>query len=694
MNTANLSAVFQRTNLIGMGAPLLVLLVLAMVVLPLPPPVLDMLFTFNITLSIAVILGVIYISRPLEFGVFPTVLLFGTLLRLALNIASTRVVLIDGHTGTDAAGKVIQAFGDFVIGGNYAVGLVVFAILVVINFVVVTKGATRVSEVTARFTLDAMPGKQMAIDADLNAGIIDQQEARERREEVRQEGDFYGAMDGASKFVRGDAVAGIVILVINIIGGLLIGTLQHGLAFGEAVQVYALLTVGDGLVAQIPALLLSTSVAIIVTRMSRSQDMGQELFKQVFGQPRILALTAIVLGIIGVIPGMPNFAFLLLAGIAGGGAWLLWRRDQAVEQQAADEARATEQAQAPQSVPELGWSDVAKVDPVGLEVGYRLVPLVDAEQGGELMSRIKGVRKKISQSLGFLIHPLHIRDNLELAPNQYRITIHGVPLAEASVRPDRELAIDPGGVSGRLQGQETRDPAFGMPAMWIDPGSREHAQTLGYTVADAATVVATHLSQVLQEHAHELLGHQEVQQMLDVLSDSAPKLVENLTPNTVPLSVIVKVMQRLLAEGVSVRNFRLICETLADAGSRTQDPDALLAEVRIALGRQIVQEINGLKTELPVITLAQDLEQLLQDMMQKGSAAAIEPGLADRLQQALADTARQQELKGEPAVLLVPPMLRPMLARFARQVGRELHVLAHNEIPEDKQLRLVGSVAR
>jgi flagellar biosynthesis protein FlhA len=694
MNAANLPAVLQRTNLVGLAAPVLVLMVLAMVVLPLPPPMLDMLFTFNITLSIAVILGVIYILRPLEFGVFPTVLLFGTLLRLALNIASTRVVLIDGHTGPGAAGKVIQAFGEFVIGGNYAVGLVVFAILVVINFVVVTKGATRVSEVTARFTLDAMPGKQMAIDADLNAGVIDQDEARTRREEVRQEADFYGAMDGASKFVRGDAVAGIVILVINIVGGLLIGTLQHDMAFGNAVQVYALLTVGDGLVAQIPALLLSTSVAIIVTRMSRSQDMGQELFKQVFGQPRILALTAVVLAMIGLVPGMPNFAFLLLASVAGGLAWIIHQRRQETAAREEVRAQAEVQQQAKQPVPELGWSDVAKVDPVGLEVGYRLVPLVDADQGGELMSRIKGVRKKISQSLGFLIHPVHIRDNLELAPNQYRITVHGVPLAEASVRPDRELAIDPGGVSGKIQGQETRDPAFGMPALWIDPGSREHAQTLGYTVADAATVIATHLSQVLQTHAHELLGHQEVQQMLDVLGENAPKLVENLTPNTVSLSTLVKVMQRLLAEGVSVRNFRLICETLADAGSRTQDPDALLAEVRVALGRQIVQEINGLRPELPVITLDQDLEQLLQDMVQNGSAAALEPGLAERIQQALEETARQQELRGEPAVLLVPPVIRPTLARFVKQTSGEIHVLAHNEIPEDKQLRLVGSVSR
>ena len=691
LDSVKLPAFFQRSSLIGVGGPLLVLLVLAMVVLPLPAAVLDVLFTFNITLSIAVILSVIYIKKPLEFGVFPTVLLLGTLLRLALNIASTRIVLLEGHTGGDAAGKVIQAFGEFVIGGNYAVGLVVFAILVIINFVVVTKGATRVSEVTARFTLDAMPGKQMAIDADVNAGLLNQEQARDRREEVRQEADFYGAMDGASKFVRGDAVAGIIILVINIVGGLLIGTMQRGMDFGAAVERYALLTVGDGLVAQIPALLLSTAVAMIVTRMSRSQDMGQELFQQVFGQPRVLTFTAVLLGSIGLIPGMPNVAFLLLSAAAGSAAWLLHKR----REKALVQARA-EQEQKPEAPPEpaeLGWGDIAQVDPVGLEVGYRLVPLVERQQGGELMGRIKGVRKKLSQSLGFLIAAVHIRDNLELSPSQYRISIFGVPCAEGEVRPDRELAIDPGGVSGSVQGLETVDPAFGMPAVWIDPASREHAQTMGYTVADSATVIATHLSQTLKKHAHELLGHQEVQNLLDQLAKTAPKLVEDLTPKTLPLSSIVRVLQQLLAEEVPIRNFRGICEALAEHGARSQDIDTLVGGVRVALGRQIVQELNGMAEELPVVTLAPDLEQLLTQLTQQGSAA-LEPGLAERIQTSLQSAAREQETRGEPSVLLVPAEIRPMLARFARQAVPGLHVLAHSEIPEDKKLRLVQSVAR
>ncbi len=692
MNQAvKIPAFLERVGWAGFGAPVLVLMVLAMVILPLPPALLDLFFTFNIALALAVILGVIYILKPLEFGVFPTVLLFATLLRLALNIASTRIVLLNGHTGTDAAGKVIEAFGDFVIGGNYAVGLVVFAILVVINFVVVTKGATRVSEVTARFTLDAMPGKQMAIDADLNAGLLNEEQARERREEIRQEGDFYGSMDGASKFVRGDAVAGIIILVINLVGGLLIGMAQHGMSFGGAIEVYALLTVGDGLVAQLPALLLSTSVAIIVTRMSRSQDMSSEVMRQVFGQQRILMLIALLLGLLGVIPGMPNLAFLLLGGAAGAAAWLLYRRDQAESQRESEQE--TPQPALP-AAEEPQWDSVSSVDAVGMEVGYRLVPLVDSAQGGELMARIKGVRKKLSHSLGFVIQPVHIRDNLELAPTRYRITIFGVPVAEADIRPDHELAINPGDVTGELQGQQTEDPAFGMPALWIEPGSREHAQTLGYTVADASTVIATHLSQVLQKHAHELLGHQEVQRMLDELGKQSPKLVENLTPKTLPLSLVVRVMQMLLAEQVPVRNVWMICETLIDAGSRSQDPEVLLAAVRETLGRQIVQGINGMQAELPVITLAPELEQLLQGLMEKGNDAAIEPGLSDRLQQTLKSSAEQQQARGQPAVLLVPGAIRTMLARFCRQAIPRLYVLAHNEIPEEKRLRLVGTVQR
>jgi flagellar biosynthesis protein FlhA len=513
----------------GLAVPLLLLVMLAMIVLPLPPLLLDLLFTFNISLSLIVILAVIYVKRPLDFAVFPTVLLAATLLRLALNVASTRVVLLHGHTGPAAAGEVIHAFGEFVVGGNFAVGVIVFVILVIINFMVVTKGAGRVSEVTARFTLDAMPGKQMAIDADLNAGIISQQEATTRRQEVREEADFYGSMDGASKFVRGDAIAGILIVFINVFGGLAIGTTQHDLAFSEAGRIYTLLTIGDGLVAQIPALLLSIAVAVIVTRMSRSSDMSQQVAKQMLAQPKALGVTAGILGLIGLIPGMPNLAFLAMAAICGGGAWYLKRRaDAAAAAPPAQDPAAAAAAAVPPEMKELTWDDVEAVDPIGLEVGYRLIPLVDKAQGGELMGRIKGVRKKLSEELGFLVPAVHIRDNLDLGPNSYRITVQGVPVGEGEVFPDRDLAINPGTVAGTLPGVATKDPAFGLDAVWIDRARREQAQTQGYTVVDAGTVIATHLSQLLQAHGHELLGHEEVQQLLNRLQKVAPKLVDEL----------------------------------------------------------------------------------------------------------------------------------------------------------------------
>ncbi|MFO7325311.1 MAG: flagellar biosynthesis protein FlhA [Pseudomonadota bacterium] len=679
----------------GIGVPLGVLAVLAMVVLPLPPLALDVLFTFNIALSLVVLMAVFYIARPLDFGVFPSVLLMATLLRLALNVASTRVVLLHGHTGTDAAGKVIESFGEFVVGGNYAVGVVVFTILTVINFVVVTKGAGRISEVTARFTLDAMPGKQMAIDADLNAGLITQDEARTRRQEVRAEADFYGSMDGASKFARGDATAGLIILVLNMLGGLIIGTTAHDMALGDAARTYTLLTIGDGLVAQIPALLLSTAVAIIVTRMSRSQDMGGEIRRQLFGQPKALLVAAAVIGVMGLIPGMPNLPFLIIAGGCAFAAQLLRRKARAAE---AEEARRRSaqpaQAAEPQSQ-ELSWDDVRPVDLLSLEVGYRLVPLVDASQGGDLLARVRGVRRKLTQELGFLIPPVHIRDNLEFAPTAYRINISGVPVGEGVVYPDRELAINPGKVFGKVSGIDTTDPAFGMEAVWIEPGSRDHAQTLGYTVVDPGTVIATHLSHLIQTHAHELLGHEEVQQLLNNLAKSAPKLVEDLVPRVLPLSTVVRVLQGLLAERVPIRNMRTIVETLADAAPRTQDPAALQAQVRVALGRQIVQDIAGLKDELPVITLESELEQMLQGSLSGGGATpGLEPGLAERLQQQLANAARRQETLGEPAVLLVPPSLRQTLARFVRAGVPGLSVLAWNEIPDNRRVRLVTAVGK
>jgi flagellar biosynthesis protein FlhA len=677
----------------GLAVPVLLLVMLGMIVLPLPPVALDLLFTFNISLSLIVILAVIYVRRPIDFAVFPTVLLGATLLRLALNVASTRVVLLEGHTGPAAAGQVIRAFGSFVIGGNYAVGVVVFAILVIINFMVVTKGAGRVSEVTARFTLDAMPGKKMAIDADLNAGIITQAEAGVRRQEIREEADFYGAMDGASKFVRGDAIAGILIVFINIFGGLAIGMLQHGLDFSAAGRTYTLLTIGDGLVAQIPALLLSVAVAIIVTRMSRASDMSQQVAKQMLGQPKALAVSAGILGLMGLVPGMPNFAFLAMATLSGIGAWLLQQRVVAAAAVPAP-APAAPAKVAPENR-ELSWDDVEAVDAIGLEVGYRLIPLVDKAQGGELMGRIKGVRKKLSEELGFLVPAVHIRDNLDLGPNAYRIIVQGVPVGEAEVFPDRDMAINPGTVAGPVPGVATKDPAFGLEALWIERTRREQAQTQGYTVVDPGTVIATHLSQLLQTHSHELLGHEEVQQLLNRLQKAAPKLVEELVPKALPMSVVVKVLQNLLLERVPLRNLRVIAETLAELAPRSQDPAQLVAAVRVALGRSIVQGITGLRQELPVITLDGQLEQMLGDsMLQGGDGPGFEPGLADRMCQALADSARRQEAAGEPAVLLTTPKLRPWLARLLRHSVPSLSVLAYNEVPENRRIRVIAAVGR
>ena len=675
---------------IGFGVPVGLISILAMMILPLPPVILDVLFTFNIALSLVIVMAVFQIRRPLEFAIFPTVLLLVTILRLALNVASTRVVLLHGHEGSHAAGKVIAAFGEFVIGGNYAVGAVVFIILTIINFVVVTKGAGRVSEVSARFALDAMPGKQMAIDADLNAGIITQDEARIRRAEVRAESDFYGSMDGASKFVRGDAVAGILILVINIVGGLLIGTMMHGLPMGEAAKTYTLLTIGDGLVAQIPGLLLSVAVAIIVTRISREQDMGSELGKQLFGHPKALGVAAAVLGIMGLIPGMPNIVFLSIAGLCGFGAWRLVKKREA---EAATPVLAPEPPPPPAEVQELSWEDVRPVDAVGLEVGYRLVPLVDRTKGGDLLARIRGIRRKLTQELGFLVQAVHIRDNLELGPNTYRIRLAGVAIGESVVHPDRELAINPGRVFGPVNGLATRDPAFGMEAVWIEPNLREHAQSLGYTVVDSATVIATHLSHLIQSHAHELFGHEEAEQLLKTLSKTAPKLVEELIPKVLPLAVVVRVMQGLLAERVPIRNVRAIVEALAEAGSRSTDPQVLIGQVRVALGRQIVQDIVGLAEELPVITLEPELERLLSNGLANSAAGpGLEPGLAERLQRSLSEAAQRQERGGEPAVLLTPPALRASLARFFRVSVPGLHVLAWNEVPDNRKVRMVTAV--
>ena len=692
MSSRGLAATFGEFARNGLGVPLLVMVVLAMMVLPLPAFLLDVFFTFNITLSLMILLAVIYVRRALEFATFPTVLLGATLLRLGLNVASTRIVLINGHTGAQAAGHVIAAFGHFVVGGNYAVGMVVFTVLVIINFVVITKGAGRISEVSARFTLDAMPGRQMAIDADLNAGIITQAEAISRRQEVREEGDFYGAMDGASKFVRGDAIAGILVVFINLFGGTIIGAAQHGMSLADAGRTYALLTIGDGLVAQIPALLLSVAVAILVTRVSRPHDMSQQIMSQVLGQPRALGVTAGILALLGIIPGMPNFVFLAMAALCAVGTYFLSKRP--LPGTAVAPAPAAAQA-IPTEQKELSWDDVEAVDLIGLEVGYRLIPLVGRNQGGELMGRIKGVRKKLSEELGFLVQAVHIRDNLELGPNSYRITILGAPVGESEVFPDREMAINPGQVSGTMPGSATKDPAFGLDAIWIDKSRREQAQAQGYTVVDASSVIATHLSHLLQSHAHELLGHEEVQQLLTRLGKTAPKLIEDLVPKLLPMSVVVKVLQYLLLERVPIRNLRTICETLAELAPRSSDPVALVAAVRVALGRTIVQNIGGLRQELPVITLDPALEQVLQDSMVGGDASpGFEPGLADRIQQALGDSARRQDAAGEPAVLLVAPKIRPWIARLMRHSTPSLAVLAYNEIPENRRIRVIAAVGR
>ncbi len=699
----NATAILERVKPLhvrGLGTPLVLMMLLAMMVVPLPPFALDLFFSFNIALSLVVLLVVAYTRRPLDFGVFPSLLLIATLLRLALNVASTRVILLHGHDGGAAAGKVIQAFGEFVIGGNYAVGLVVFLILMIINFVVVTKGAGRVSEVSARFTLDAMPGKQMAIDADLNAGLITQEEARERREEVASEADFYGAMDGSSKFVRGDAIAGILILFINIIGGLGVGVGQHGLSFSTALDHYVLLTIGDGLVAQIPSLLLSTAAAIIVTRVASRDDVGTQVVSQLLADPRALAVTSGVLGVMGLIPGMPNLAFLTLAGAAGGGAWWVARRQRegAVEPVAGGTGAGlpvpSEGAAPTEEAKELTWDDVQPVDIIGLEVGYRLIPLVDRSQGGELMARIKGVRRKLSQDLGFLIQPVHIRDNLDLAPNAYRITLHGVVVGEAEVQPGRELAIDAGRVFGEIPGQPTKDPTFGLDAVWIDPALRDQAQGQGYTVVDPATVVATHLSELLQSHAQELLGHEEVQKLLDNLARSNPKLVEQLTPKALPLATILKVLRNLLEERIPIRDIRGIAETLAEQAGRSQDPDTLTAAVRVALARGIMQQLVGSTKEVPVAVLDPELEQLLQQGLQgnAGGAVGFEPGLVERLQQGLAQTQEQMEAQGWEALLLVPQPLRLWLARFSRQAAPGLHVLAYDEVPSDRRIQVVATV--
>ena len=686
-NTLVLDQPTDRSNfLTGLGTPAVMLMMLAMIVLPLPAMALDMLFTISIALSIMVLMASVYATRPLDFGVFPTVLLLATLMRLALNVASTRVVLLNGHTGTDSAGRVIEAFGEFVVGGSYAVGLVLFTILVVINFVVVTKGATRVSEVTARFTLDAMPGKQMAIDADLNAGLIAQGEALERRERVTRESDFYGAMDGASKFVRGDAVAGILILFINIIGGFAIGTLQHNLDASTAAQNYVLLTIGDGLVAQIPSMLLSTATAIIVTRISGEQDMSAEVSRQLTDNPRVLYVAAGIIGTMGLVPGMPNLVFLSIAALLMVGGYLR-------SQDPAPELLDTnpEPAELQPKSAELSWDDVSSLDQIGLEVGYRLIPLVDAAQGGDLLSRIKGVRKKLSQELGFLVDSVHIRDNLDLGPNKYCISIHGVSMGEGEVIPDRELAINPGQVFGHVDGIATKDPTFGLEALWIDPSQRDAAQTAGYTVVDSSTVIATHLSQLLKNNAAKLIGQDDVQQLLDRLKQTAPKLVENLVPNTMSLADVTRVLHSLLDEGVPIRDMRTIAETLSILRNFENNPEELVAQVRVALGPSIFQSVVGGAQELPVMVLDPQLEQMMSSAVQNNQGV-IEPNLLDTVVKGIGEAGEKMEAEGASPVLLVSGIIRGFLSKLLRGRMTNFYILAYEEIPGDKNIRVITTV--
>lgn len=677
----------------ALAIPFLLLLVLALMTIRVPTTVLDISFTFNIALALVVLLVSVYVLRPLDFAAFPTILLVATLLRLALNVASTRVVLLDGHSGGAAAGKVIESFGEVLVGGNYVVGLVVFIILVIINFVVVTKGAGRISEVSARFTLDAMPGKQMAIDADLNSGIIDQDQASLRRLEVAAEADFYGSMDGASKFVKGDAIAGILILLINIVGGLTIGIVQHDLSFGQALEVYTLLTIGDGLVAQLPSLLLSTAAAMIVTRANSSQDMGQQVVQQMFAEPKALAIASGILFALGIVPGMPHGVFLTLAVTAAGIAWWIYQKANRPEVVADVEE---EVSQATPERTEVSWEDVTPVDTLGLEVGYKLIPLVDKNQSGELLSRIRGVRKKLSQELGFLVPTIHIRDNLDLLPNAYRFSLMGVNVGEAEIFSDKFLAIDPGETFGTLSGIATTDPAFGLPAFWIDEHEKDNAQTLGYTVVDASTVVATHVNQVMLDNAADLLGHDEVQHLVDLLAQGSPKLAEQLVPGAISLSGLLKILQNLLREKIPVKDIRTIAECLADGSAINLSLDDQTNLVRSQLSRMIVQNIYGSEQSLEVITLDPELEQLLLQAKNQGSSDApvIEPVMAERLQQSVVNAAEQQEIAGKPAVLLVSAAIRSLLARFVRVSQAVIHVLAYEEIPENKQITVVSTIGR
>ena len=683
----------HASRLSAMTAPIFVVLMLAMMVLPLPPFALDLLFTFNIAMALMVMMVAAHMVKPLDFAALPSVLLVTTLLRLSLNVASTRVVLLEGHNGPGAAGHVIESFGEFLIGGNFAVGLIVFAILVVINFIVVTKGAERIAEVGARFTLDAMPGKQMAIDADLNAGLIDELEAKRRRAEVGEEADFFGSMDGASKYVRGDAMAGMLILFINLIGGFVIGMAMHGLSAGQAAESYILLAVGDALVAQIPALLISVASAMVVSRVGKDEDIGSQIRSQVFASPQALTVTAVIIGALGIVPGMPHVVFLLIGGALAAMAWSIKRK---AKRSAATPSVGAGEADAPLASNEASWDDLTPVDTLGLEVGYRLIALVDKARNGDLLGRIKGVRKKFAQDVGFLPPPVHIRDNLELKPSLYRVTLRGAVVGEGEAMPGQWLAINPGGATQQLLGTNTNDPAFGLPATWISESQRENAQMAGYTVVDCATVVATHLSHLMQVNAAKLLGRVETQQLVEHVTKLAPKLIEDVVPKMVGIATLQKVLQLLLEEGVHIRDMRSITECLAEFAATVTDPSELARRIRVHLAPTIVQQIYGPVKELDVIALEPELERLVTNALTSPHGAALDPGVADTLTRSAAETAKRQEDLGVPACLLVPDSIRAPMARLLKRAAPRLKVLGHSEIPDTHSIRIgsiIGSTA-
>ncbi|RJS95179.1 flagellar biosynthesis protein FlhA [Salinisphaera sp. Q1T1-3] len=672
-----------------LAGPLLIIMIMAMMILPLPPFVLDVLFTFNIALSVMVLLVSMFTTKPLDFLAFPAVLLFATLLRLSLNVASTRVVLMNGHEGAGAAGQVIESFGEFLVGGNLAVGLIVFLILIVINFMVITKGAGRIAEVGARFTLDALPGKQMAIDADLNAGLIDEKTAKSRREETAMEADFYGSMDGASKFVRGDAIAGILIMGINLIGGLIVGIAQHGMSMSGAAKTYTILTIGDGLVAQVPALVISTAAGVTVSRVASEQDVGQQLIGQLFNNPKVMFLAAGVLGLLGLVPGMPNMMFLLFTAALAGIGWWLHREARARESQTSEAVPA---ASASAAAEEASWDDVQLVDPLGLEVGYRLIGLVDAAQDGELLRRIRGIRKKFAAEVGFLPPVVHIRDNLDFAPHDYRVTLNGVEIGRGEAYVGQFLAIDPGGAVGELEGRAGQDPAFGLPATWIEPDKRDSAEARGFTVVDAATVVTTHINHLLSTNAAAMLGRTEVSQLLERVKKDYPDLVDEVVPKPIPLATLTVILENLLAEQVSIRDMRRILDTLAVHGAHTTDSDALTAAVRVALGAAIVESWFGADKQIDVIGLDARLEQMLSQALSNGGG--IEPGLAQTLIDQTEQAARAQADSGVSPVLVVKHDLRPLLARFLRRSIDSLVVLSQAEIPDDRRLRVARLIGQ